>query len=133
MKRIHITTAQLQDIADALADNLLRTGTPGEATIGDVTLTFGGRVSVHSETVLTGVELLGEKESYLKDIVTVSDLHLNGAYDEDGQVATDLDVRRIPLACDCDTHRISVSCRKAVPDGDAVRRPRFNLRRPQQK
>lgn len=119
--RRHLSNETVTALREALAEQLRDSGRLEEITVNGLTFLFKGDIDTSSTTVYTGVEHMGEKESYVKWHIRITGFALDGAYGPDGvEVSTDLDIGRLAMDSDDSCCRVEV-----VPAREHGRVPRL--------
>lgn len=97
-KSLRIDPSDYKRLSSLLVDSVIENGAVDEIRYNGFVFVFTCRPEHRSETRTTGVEFLGEKETYLHDNVTLRDFALQGVYDAEGdKVDSDLNVRRLNI------------------------------------
>lgn len=96
-----------QALSKELVHSLILSGDIDEVSVDDLWYVFRPEIKVSSEKVYTGVEFLGDKESYFRTVYKVKPLNLEGVYDVMGnRVKCDFDPARLNLDYQDDYTRI---------------------------
>ena len=107
--RRHISDATVAALREALTEQLRENGRLDEVTVNGYTFFFKGETDSSSATLYTGVEYMGDRESYVKEHIRVTGFALDGAYGPDGEeITTDLDIRRLAIDSDDTYCRVEV-------------------------
>lgn len=97
-KSLRLHPTDYKRLSSLLVDSVIENGAVDEIRYNGFVFVFTCRPEHRSETRTTGVEFLGEKETYLHDNVTLRDFALQGVYDAEGdKVDSDLNVRRLNI------------------------------------
>lgn len=97
-KSLRLRPTDYKRLSSLLVDSVIENGAVDEIRYNGFVFVFTCRPEHRSETRTTGVEFLGEKETYLHDNVTLRDFALQGVYDAEGdKVDSDLNVRRLNI------------------------------------
>lgn len=80
-----LTQTDIDELSGLLADKIDETGRCEEIEHRERIFVFSGKVSQQTQRVLTGVEFLGVKESYIKTKKRLDFLTLEGTYDHSGK------------------------------------------------
>ena len=97
-KSLRLHPMDYKRLSSLLVDSVIENGAVDEIRYNGFVFVFTCRPEHRSETRTTGVEFLGEKETYLHDNVTLRDFALQGVYDAEGdKVDSDLNVRRLNI------------------------------------
>jgi hypothetical protein len=83
-RQAQLTSSEQNLIAHRLAETILRTGAIEEVEALGLTFVFSGTLSQENQTVYTGVEFLGVKESYSETKYQIQNLKAEGVYGQDG-------------------------------------------------
>lgn len=113
----HITRQELGLISRSLLEGIAVRHRVEETVLPDVTLYFQGRVKVDTRREYTGVEHSGERESFTREVITVTDLRLERACTDSGdEVETDLDTALLPVVTEgpCCTVEVHAAPRRPV-------------------
>ena len=85
-----------QDIlAGLIAESIVRYGSPSEVDAFGMTFSFKGKVSSETRTVTTGIEFMGDRETYVETDYYLSNLTLEYVFLDDGEPRIRLDTERI--------------------------------------
>ena len=117
---IKLTKEQLRQLSENLREQIIETEQADEVEAAGLTFVFRANISNEGERAYTGVEFLGDKESYIKRNLVVRRLRLEGVFDADGNdVKVDLDVNALDIDYDDETVSVTLvpgwqPARKAV-------------------
>ena len=105
---IKLTKEQLRQLSENLREQIIETEQADEVEAAGLTFVFRANISNEGERAYTGVEFLGDRESYMKRNIVVRRLRLEGVFDADGKdVNVDLDVNALNI--DYDDETVSVT------------------------
>ena len=83
-----LTPSERRAAASLLLGQIERDGTVDMITVRGLCLCFDALLASECETLYTGVEFLGQRESYIRETVTVRGLRCTGVYDAAGEDTT---------------------------------------------
>lgn len=111
-----LTPSERRAAASLLLGQIERDGTVDMITVRGLCLCFDALLASECETLYTGVEFLGQRESYIRETVTVRGLRCTGVYDADGEdTGLCFDASSLSLGLESDWLRI-VDRRSIPPD-----------------
>lgn len=115
---VHLNTEETAYIRQMLLEQIADDKDFSEIPCKGLIFVFLGQRKTHFEKEYTGVEWLGQKESFLKPHIEINDLECVGTYDKDGcPVTTDLDIQALSTFRDEDKATI---CIRTRPKGISV-------------
>lgn len=105
---ISLNKELVRKISLELREQIIGKGYADSVEVDGLSFVFSAKVSDEPERMTTGVEFLGDAETYVKSNLLVRRLRLEGVYDADGnEVETDLDPNDIEI--DYDDETVSVT------------------------
>lgn len=107
IKTVVLTEEDKAVIRETIIEQVLHGNRPDEVNIEGITLVFDGTPDTSFETCYTGIEMLGDKESFLKSTTTVSNTRLVGAYDIDDEPVK-VNIRAEDLLVDYDSDDVVI-------------------------
>lgn len=106
-KTLLLTPSDHETIGRLLVDGIISNGTVDELPYHGHVFVFSGKQKCEFETRSTGVEFLGQKETFVHTNITVEDFALEGVYDAEGEeVRTNLDPRSVCMDYEDDGYTV---------------------------
>ena len=95
---IHLTKNDYKEISEAVIETILNGSSLDEIEAAGLIFSLDADISEESETAYTGVEFMGDRETYTFNAYTIKDIVLLAVYDNKGQqVITDFDLSSLDL------------------------------------